>query len=107
MTDPRQLTLTISLADGYGKVHGKLTREVPEDVAFMGERVADDFRSNAFVGAVNLNDAVKILKVREFRKELLIKSAKNMGVLLAEHLEDKEGWHGLKRQERILERQGE
>ena len=103
MSRPDQLTLTIILTDGFGRVHGKLSREVPEDAAYVGERQVGEFKMRCEVGAISMDDVVKVLKVREFRKGLLMAAARNMGALLAEHLEDKEGWHGIERQERLLE----
>jgi len=40
---------------------------------------------------------VKILKRREFRKQLFINEATRLGALLAERMEDAEGWHDVSR----------
>lgn len=50
-------------------------------------------------GLVKFEHAVAILKRREFRKDLFIEAARRIGALLAERMEDAEGWHGIKRQE--------
>ena len=42
-----------------------------------------------------------VLKRREFRKDLFQDEARRLGALLAERMEDKEGWHGVERQERL------
>ncbi len=50
-------------------------------------------------GLVKFDDAVEILKRREYRKDLFIDQARRLGTLLAERMEDAEGWHGVSRQE--------
>ena len=50
-------------------------------------------------GFTPFDEAVEILKRREYRKDLFIKEAYRLGTLLAERMEDAEGWHGIKRQE--------
>ena len=50
-------------------------------------------------GLTPFDEAVVILKRREYRKDLFIKEAQRLGTLLAERMEDAEGWHGIKRQE--------
>ena len=102
MSDPTKLTLTLRLTDGYGVVHGCLAREVPDDAAFMGTRLAGDLRFANMAGLGSLEKTINVLKTREFRKSLLQECARNLGARLAEYLEDKEGWHGIERQEGIL-----
>ena len=50
-------------------------------------------------GFVRFDDAVEILKRREFRKDLFTEAAQRLGTLLAERMEDAEGWHDASRQE--------
>lgn len=52
-------------------------------------------------GLVSFDDAVQVLKRREFRKDLFTDTATRLGTMLAERLEDKEGWHGVERQENL------
>lgn len=47
------------------------------------------------------NEVVEILKRKEFRKDLFVREATRLGHLLAARMEDKEGWHGIERQERL------
>ena len=42
---------------------------------------------------------VEILRAKEFRKDLFIRACEQMGQLLAERMEDAEGWHGESRVE--------
>lgn len=43
-------------------------------------------------------DVVRVLRRREFRKSLFMGVANKLGRLLAERMEDAEGWHDLDRQ---------
>jgi hypothetical protein len=43
-------------------------------------------------------EAVVVMKKREYRKDDLARTCHMLGVGLGEHLEDKEGWHGVRRQ---------
>ncbi len=52
-------------------------------------------------GLVNFDDAVDILKTREFRKQLFTKTATRLGTSLAERMEDKEGCQGVDRAEKL------
>jgi hypothetical protein len=99
----RKLTLRLCLTDDRGQVHGEMAIDLGDEVAFMGERIADDFRFEASIGSMSMNDAVKVLNVKQVRKKLLALAARNLGESLAEHLEDREGWHGVDRQERVNE----
>ncbi len=50
-------------------------------------------------GIAHFTEAVDILKRREYRKDLFIEAARRIGALLAERMEDAEGWHDASRQE--------
>lgn len=99
-----KLTLELRLRDGYGRTHGVIVREVTDDVAFQGERAAEEFSLGTYsIGAQSQVDAfaaaTTVLKVRELRRSKLRDFAANMGTALADFLQDREGWHGLDRQE--------
>ncbi len=50
--------------------------------------------------AANLNtfeEVVEIIQTREFRKDLFISECQRLGTLLAERMEDAEGWHDASR----------
>jgi len=42
-------------------------------------------------------DVVEIMKLREFRKDFFINECVRIGTLLAERMEDAEGWHDVSR----------
>ncbi len=50
-------------------------------------------------GLARFEQAVALLKQWEFRKGLFIEAARRIGALLAERMEDAEGWHDVERQE--------
>lgn len=92
-----RLFFKMEIVDETGRVHGHLTREIHEDAGYIGERPVDELRA----GLPTFQGAVRMMQVREFRKKLLTEAARLGGVALAEHLEDREGWHDRDRQERV------
>ncbi len=96
-----QWNLELSLVGPYGErstIAVALTPETaqsiqkvepPSPLAFAGTNVSP------------FDECIKILKRREFRKNLFTDAAKRLGTLLAERMEDKEGWHGVSRQENL------
>lgn len=43
--------------------------------------------------AGSFDQTVKLLRKKQFRKDLFIKECERLGLLLAERMEDAEGWH--------------
>jgi hypothetical protein len=98
-----KLFFELKLRDEWGRVHGVVCREVSDDAAFIGERVVDEMRLGVYFDPTAespLDAVVKKMQAREFRRKLLIQAATNTGGMLADFLEDREGWHGIDRQER-------
>jgi len=48
-------------------------------------------------GKTAFEETVEVLRKREFRKEHFIRAASNLGAMLAERMEDAEGWHDTSR----------
>ena len=101
-----KLYFDMEIRDETGKVHGKITKEIDGRAAFIGTRQVDALKAGLLWAGPNITPfdaAVEMISVRELRKELLISTATNCGALLAEHLEDREGWHGIRRRDLIEE----
>jgi hypothetical protein len=98
----RELRLKIILDDMW-ETHGYVATAVADEVAFNGERYVEDKQVEISMSLEPVEEFFKVLKVREFRREMLIAEATKLGHALADHLEDAEGWHGLERQEKTLE----
>ncbi len=96
-----KLFFDIQIVDEYGHIHGRRRVEIPREAAYIGNRAVDDMRCAISVGATSMVDTIQMMRVREFRKKLLTSVAAQSGAALAEHLEDREGWHGLDRQVRV------
>jgi hypothetical protein len=47
--------------------------------------------------------AIKTIRTKSYRKELFIHEAGRLGAMLAERMEDSEGWHGADRVDRATE----
>lgn len=90
-----RLFFEVSIVDEIGRVHGRVKREIDRDAAYIGNRAVDELRAGVMWSG--MDTAVQMMRVREFRKEMLEHAAAMAGVQLAEFLEDREGWHGLDR----------
>ena len=86
-------TLRLIFEMPFGKSH-QMAIDVSPCVAHKIEKIPlpsplfDDF-----------NTAVKKLQYKELRRELFISECVRLGTKLADNMEDKEGWHGSRRQE--------
>lgn len=98
-----KLFFEMTLVDEYGHVHGRLRREIHEKAAYIGNRIVNEMKAGAAMGIplVSFEEAVEVMRVKELRRGLLVSAATQVGGALADHLEDREGWHGLDRQERV------
>ena len=97
-----RLLFELKLFDDYGRVHGVVRREISEKAAYMGPRIKEDLELGAIaadMGTTPFDATVEVLRVREFRRGLLRDAAAWAGLQLADFLQDREGWHGLDRQE--------
>jgi hypothetical protein len=90
-----KLYFDMAIVDEHGKVHARIKREIPSECAFIGWRPVEELK----LGVGSFADTVQLLKVKQLRKDLLRQAAEMCGVALAEHLEDREGWHGQSRVE--------
>ncbi len=98
-----RLFFDMMIVDEHGFVHGRNRVEISRDAAYIGSRAVDDMKLLNSIGAGSMSATVEMMRVREFRKKLLTSTAAQCGAALAEHLEDREGWHGLDRQRRVEE----
>jgi len=112
MTDERhherRFFLRMSFHDNEGHTFADRAMEI--DSAWCGHRPSFTNLSppTRGLGASTFDEVVDILRVKELRRKEFIRDATRMGHALADFLEDKEGWHGIDRQERIekLEKEG-
>lgn len=89
MTDRARFTLQITLRDNYSHeppLH--MAIDLNEEVR-ISARAVDEMK----LGLVGFDGAVQMMKVKEIRKGLFKRAAERLGALLAERMEDAEGWH--------------
>lgn len=101
-SDPNELFFELKLVDATGRVHGVVRRPIDRNAAFMGQRIKEDLEFGIVAvdkGMSPFNAAVKILRVKELRRDLLKQAGSMAGGQLADFLQDREGWHGLDRQD--------
>lgn len=93
MADRARFTLQITLRDNHG-VEQPLTIAVDvDDEVRIAPRAVDEMKA----GFGDMDSTVRLMRVREFRKDLFIHAARRLGALLAERMEDAEGWHDASR----------
>ncbi len=85
--------LTLTFDAGFGQTYHMCIN--------IDERDADQFAQITppcpIPGAVSFDACVEILKQRQFRKDMFIHNSTRLGTLLAERMEDAEGWHDTSR----------
>lgn len=101
-----KLFYEIRLIDETGKTHGCIRREIDERAAYMGDRIVDDMRASAElgIGLVSFDEACRIMRVKEIRRGLMEIAAHQCSMALCDFLEDREGWHGVDRQDSAAQR---
>jgi hypothetical protein len=94
MNDRARFTLQITLRDNYGYEPPLcMAVELDEEVR-IAPRAVEEMKLGLSGG---MDQAVGLMRVREFRKNLFIRAAERLGALLAERMEDAEGWHDTSR----------
>lgn len=102
----KEWTLTLEFASNQGDRHCycvKVGEDIARDFNYVKPLSRDPIER--MLDGRSFEAAVEVLKTKQFRKDLFIAESKRLGALLAEYMEDKEGWHGEDRQQTILERE--
>jgi hypothetical protein len=88
-----EFTLILTLRDKRGYERPlEMAVDLNQEVR-IAPRAVDEMK----LGFGNMDSTVRLMKVREFRKHLFIHAAERLGALLAERMEDAEGWHDAER----------
>ena len=93
MNDKPRFTLAITLRDNHGYEQPLSFAVGLNDEVRIAPRAVDEMKT----GFGRFNSAVTLMRVKEFRKELFKQTARRLGALLAERMEDAEGWHDAER----------
>lgn len=93
MTHRARFTLQITLRDNHGAEQPLAMAVDLDDEVRISPRAVDEMKA----GVGTFDGAVRMMKAREFRKDLFIHAAEHLGALLAERMEDAEGWHDASR----------
>lgn len=88
-------TLTLTLRDKRGYEQPLHMAVDLDDEVRISSRAVDEMK----VGIGTFDGTIRLMKTREFRKSLFIQMATRLGALLAERMEDAEGWHDASRVE--------
>ena len=97
----RRYTIKLSVYDKSGSDEWHMAVD-SEEFPIFSERFVDEMKAGlAFSGPTALDQAVKVLKKREFRRDRLRDAARKLAERMADYIEDSEGWHGDRRRELI------
>ncbi len=87
-----EFTLVLSLRSKRGDPPISYAIELDQELR-ISVRAIDEMKA----GVSTFDGAIHLMKTREIRKDLFIETAKRLGYLLAERMEDAEGWHDYSR----------
>lgn len=95
-------TLILTFRGSYGESYSQAV-EISPDIATEIARIRVpspfDFHPNRSA----LEQTIEVLRMKQLRKDLFTDEATHLGILLAERMEDKEGWHGMDRADHLKE----
>lgn len=88
-------TLTLTFRCNYSGETKSMAVEVPD---IFDEKIIEIKPPNPLL-CISFDELITVMRRREFRKSLFMRHATNLGALLAERMEDAEGWNGNHRME--------
>ena len=84
-------SLRLTFEDGRGE---EFTMAISLDECTASDLMTPKPRPRpVFGGSVPMKAAIEVLRQKKYRKDMLIAECKRLGTLLAERMEDAEGWH--------------
>ena len=94
MSEKPRFTIQMTIRDNYG-VDSWHHAIGCDDAMKISNREVDDLKMGPDLGVslISFDAAVRILKTKELRRDILMMAAKQLAAGLADRLEDSEGWH--------------
>lgn len=108
MIDQPRFTLHLVLRDCRGEQQPlEMAIGLDEEVR-ISTRAVDDMKAGPELGVsmMTMGDVVTLIRTREIRKSVFRQTAERLGALMAERMEDAEGWHDPSRIEPAREQLG-
>jgi len=97
-----KIVLTVQTPNHWGVDNFGMAVDIGEFPVFS-EMFVDELRVGLFLARGNpIEETAKVLKEREFRRDILMKAAKVLAHRLGDYIEDAEGWHGERRRKKIV-----
>lgn len=93
MNQRARFTLQMTLQDNHGFEQPLAMAVDVDHEVHISPRAVEEMK----LGLAGMDQTVRMIRVREFRKDLFIQAAERLGALLAERMEDAEGWHDASR----------
>jgi hypothetical protein len=89
-------TLKLELRNNFGERYS-VAVELDRECVFSGMTPMTRESIDLGISPFGFDDVVKMMKRREFRRDLLAKAAEQLSGQMGDFMEDKEGWHGRER----------
>lgn len=105
MSEQPRFELRFELFDRRDEFHPLRWAVGCDDELRVSDRAVDDLKMCAPVGGnvMSMDTVVKMMRVREFRRDLLRDAAVRCVGQFCDYLEDSEGWHDASRTDRARE----
>jgi hypothetical protein len=92
MSEPR-FTIQMTIRDRFGNIYH---RAIGCDEALrISTRSVEELKSG--LGLVGMEETISLMKTRELRRDVLVRTAEQLAHQLADTLADAEGWHDASR----------
>lgn len=95
MPNGPRFTLTLSLHDNHGAEPPLFWAIGCDQALRISARIVSEMRA----GFVGMDDAVKIMRTKEMRRNIFAQVAEQLAHQMADRMEDAEGWHDAERVE--------
>lgn len=94
-TDRARFTLTLTVHDNHG-YEQPLSMAIDCDRALrISSRAIDEMKMG--IGLVSMDQAVTMIRTKEMRRDLFKEAAHQLAGMIADRMEDAEGWHDASR----------
>ena len=90
--DKPRFTLQLTLRDNFGYDTLHMAVDLDREVR-ISARAVDVMKA----GVSTFDEAITMMQTKELRKKLFHETAGRLGALMAERMEDAEGWHDVER----------
>lgn len=88
-----RFTIELRIRDRFGEANYAHAIDCDEALR-ISTRAVDEVKAGIFG---SMSDTVKLMRIREMRRQVLIETAKQLAGQMTDRMEDAEGWHDVSR----------